>query len=173
MAFRDRVAQATVDTMAICLMVLFGLMLAQGAVAQVPTPGATDELERRFKLADRDGDGTLSSAEAKQSGWFLEQSERFESMDRDKSGTVTLFEITQSVAAKLKEWAGADSDGDGRVTETEAKQRSGSIAEAFLRADTDRDHVVTRDEYERASQRSYYDNVDLPSVAPNIIEKRF
>ena len=99
--------------------------------------------------------------------------DRFDTLDHDGNGTVTLFELTESISAKMKEWLGADSDGDGKVTEKEAKKSSHSLTDVFTRADANGDRAVTREEYEQFSQRSYYNNVDMPSVVPNIIEKRF
>ena len=130
------------------------------------------ELERRFRKADLDGDGKLSTVEAKQASWFVDEVQRFDSIDSDHSGTVTLVEITAAIAGQVADWLGADIDKDGRVSEAEAK-RQNRLSSAFGNADADRDGQVTRDEIERLSQRSYYRDAELPAVAPNIIEKRF
>jgi Ca2+-binding EF-hand superfamily protein len=147
-------------------------MLAVSAQGQMETPMATDELARRFRQADRDGDGKLSPAEAQQASWFVDEVDRFERIDRDRSGTVTLAEIGEAIAAEVAGWLGADTDKDGRVSETEAKTQ-GTLADRFSSADADRNGMVTRDEIERLSQRSYYRDAELPAIAPNIIEKRF
>lgn len=153
-------------------LLLAAVIVCASAVGAQPTPGSSGELEQRFRLADRDGDGKLSSQEARQASWFVDEVHRFESVDRDHSGTVTLAEIGEAIAAEVADWWGADIDRDGRVTEAEAKSKRG-LAETFGSADADRDGAVTRAELERLSQRSYYRDAELPSVAPNIIEKRF
>lgn len=150
------------------------MLLLAGAVAAEPTPGAPGGslMEQRFRQADRNGDGMLSAEEARNSAWFTDQDEGFNSVDRDHSGTVTLAEVGEAIARQVSEWLGADTDHDGRVSETEA-QAHNRLRDSFERADADRDHVVTRDEAESMSQRTYYRDAELPSVAPNIIEKRF
>jgi hypothetical protein len=47
------------------------------------------------------------------------------------------------------------------------------LSDSFGRADADGDGVITRTEVEGLSQRTYYRDAEMPSVAPNIIEKRF
>jgi Ca2+-binding EF-hand superfamily protein len=142
-------------------------LLPVAALAESPS-----SLEERFRLADRDRDGALSAAEAGQANWFVEQMDRFQSLDADGSGTVTLVEIGAAISMQVQEWMEADTDGDGRISSAEAKARSGSVGDVFRRADNG-DGTVTRDELENFSQRSYYEHGDLPSVAPNIFEKRF
>lgn len=147
-------------------------VLTSSAWGQPETPAMDDdELARRFREADRDGDGKLSAAEAKQASWFVDEVQRFDSIDRDRSGTVTLAEIGQAIAEQIADWLGADVDRDGVVSESEARE-SGKIS-AFGSADADRNGVLTRAEIERLSQRSYYRDAELPAIAPNIIEKRF
>lgn len=156
-------------------LVLLLVLLLPGVAFAEPTPQtrAQSELERRFRLADRDGDGALSAWEAREGGWFVDRREDFEGIDRNRSGTVTLFEIITALSEKVNEWLAADTDGDGRVSETEAKRRSGFFEQVFGVADADHDGHVTREEIELFSQRAYYRDAELPSVAPNIIEKRF
>jgi Ca2+-binding EF-hand superfamily protein len=147
------------------------MLVYGGAVdAQSATDGT--DLARRFRQADRDGDGKLSEEEARASPWFTDEVKHFDGIDRDHNGTVTLAEIGEAIAGQVSEWLGADTDHDGRVSEGEAKANS-RLREAFNRADADGDRVVTRDEAERMSERTYYRDAELPSVAPNIIEKRF
>jgi Ca2+-binding EF-hand superfamily protein len=172
--FRGRPVRATMYHMITVLVLLFTLLMPGAATAE-PTPetAGRDELERRFRLADRDGDGVLSAAEARQGGWFVDRMEDFERIDRDRSGTITLFEIVGALSEKVQDWLGADADQDGRVSEAEAKRRPGIFGQVFRDADRDGDGYVTREEIELLSQRSYYRDAELPSVAPNIIEKRF
>jgi len=155
---------------AVGVSLFFAVLLPQTAAAD-PLPDNT-ELKRQFQLADRDGDGKLSRSEAQQSGWLANQMQRFEDIDRDHSGTITLVEITQAVARQVKNWMSADTDHDGRVTEEEARRRPG-LSKMFGQADANGDGVLTADELEHFSERSYYSHTELPSVAPNIIEKRF
>jgi hypothetical protein len=155
------------------IVVLWALLRGAAAAEPGAPPGADDELARRFRLADRNGDGTLSRAEAQQAGWFVDKMERFESIDRDDSGTVTLAEIATAIAEQVQDWLGADTDHDGRVTEAEAARRPGSFSKVLKDADADGDRAATRAELEGLSQRGYYEHSELPPVAPNIIEKRF
>jgi Ca2+-binding EF-hand superfamily protein len=141
-----------------------------------PTPQERldkSELQRRLLLADTDGNGAISREEAAQAGLFVDMPRGFDSVDSDHNGTVTLEELAQALAAEVGSWMKADADADGRVTEAEAQKQSPSFVEAFRRADINHDKVVTRTEFELFSQRSYYHTGELPSVAPNIIEKRF
>lgn len=142
------------------------------AVDPTPTVRVSRELEDRFRAADRDGDGALSPAEAEQANWFGKQVDRFERLDADGSGTVTLVEIGAAISAQVQEWLGADTDRDGRVSAAEAQAQSEALADAFRTID-DGDGALTREELESLSQRSYYEHSELPSVAPNIFEKRF
>ena len=64
-----------------------------------------------------------------------------------------------------------DTDRDGRISAAEAA-RHGELGKTFGRID-DGDGYVTTEELELFGERSYYDHGDLPSVAPNIFEKRF
>lgn len=154
------------------LLVLLFLPVGALAADATPTDGMSEELVRRFRLADRDRDGALSPAEAKQANWFGEQVNRFESLDADRSGTVTLVEIGAAITSRVQEWLGADTDGDGRISAAEAQAQSGTLADAFRTGD-DGDGSLTREELESLSQRSYFEHSELPSVAPNIFEKRF
>jgi Ca2+-binding EF-hand superfamily protein len=151
------------------------LLVAWVAIAAAQTtPTAAPEsnlLAEHFRQADHDGDGVLSAAEAQQAAWFVKP-EQFNTLDRDHSGTVTLLEIATAISQQVQEWLATDSDGDGRITASEAR-RQPTLADVWRRADIDADGVITRVELEEFSQRYYYGHSELPSVAPNIIEKRF
>ncbi len=134
-------------------------------------PPSNSGLAESFRKADVNGDGALSIEEARQAGFGL--SETFAAVDTDGSGTVTLFEIGEALHRKMSEWANADADGDGEVTEDEAKKGSTAILNAFLKADANTDHQVSREEYQSYSVRQMYRNVEMPSVYPNIIDKKF
>ena len=151
--------------------VLLMAFFAAGASADpTPTPGSPKEMERRFRRADQNGDGALSRQEMMQAGWLVEEQDRFNTVDKDLSGTVTLAEIGSAIAAQVQKWLAADTDGDGRVSEMEA--HDGSLSATFRHLD-DGDGYLTTQELERYGQRSYYETGELPSVAPNIIERHF
>lgn len=157
----------------ICFLFFLTLLPGGSIMADAtPTPGATSDLEQRFRLADRDRDNALSRSEAADAGWFGKQVDRFESLDIDNSGTVTLAEIVTGVASQVDSWMSADTDRDGRITAAEAQRQPDSLGRVFSQVD-DGKGAVTRDELETFSQRSYYQHGDLPAVAPNIIERRF
>lgn len=151
--------------------ILCALLLA-GSVLADPTPAlrSQGEIEKRFLVADRNGDGALSRQEMEQAGWMAKEQDRFNTLDSDHSGTVTLAEIGSAVAAQVRQWLAADTDRDGRVSAQEAQ--SGSLGATFRTID-DGDGYLTTQELEHFGQRNYYEQGELPSVAPNIIEKRF
>jgi len=139
-----------------------------------PAPARESRFAERFRQADTNGDGVITPDEARAARlWF---SEDFNSVDTDRSGTVTLFELGQALQQRLGRWLSdfdaADANHDGRVTEDEAK-RAPSVAGAFSTIDRNKRHAVTRPEYESYAIDRLYRHSELPSVAPNIIEKRF
>lgn len=146
-------------------------LLFGGAQAQT-TPGAAGrDLEQRFLAADSNADGALSRQEIEQAGWLKDRPERFNSIDTDRSGTVTLAEIGSALTKQVQEWLAADTDWDGRISAAEAGSLS-SLRAVFERVD-DGDGYVTSEELQRFGESSYYGAGDLPSVAPNIFEKKF
>lgn len=162
----SRIVQWTL--VAICLMVA-------GVVKAQSTPGPTipsipPELERKFKQADIAQKGGLNKIEATSAGFAVEGS--FENIDTDSDKIITLYEIGGYLTEKARVWNNADSDGDGVVSRSEA-DKSPSLAQVFTRADRDGDGVVRKEEHEAFSQTSLYQNVDLPYVVPNIINKKF
>ncbi len=155
------------------------MLVAVGAPAAAQLPGATVEVPdsqfaARFRQADANGDGVITEAEARAAGlWFTDDLDK---VDTDRSGTVTLFEMTQALQQGLKRWMAerdaADTNRDGELSEEEAA-RAPSIATVFSSVDLNKDRSVSRPEYESYAIERMYRNPDLPSVAPNIIEKRF
>lgn len=143
------------------------------------TPGATGEPQdsrfaERFRQADANGDGRITEEEARAAGlWFTQD---FNSVDTDRNGTVTLFELSQALQQRLSRWLSdfdaADANHDGRVSEDEAA-RAPRIAEAFTTIDRNKHREVSRQEYESYAIDRMYRDSELPSVAPNIFEKRF
>ena len=149
-----------------------------GAIwAQTPKPtghGKESLFAERFRQADTNGDGVITDAEARAAGlWFKDD---FNSVDTDRSGTVTLFELGQALQQRLNRWLSdfdaADADHDGRLTEDEVK-RAPSIATMLTHLDRTKHPTVSRPEYESYAIERLYRDSDLPSVAPNIFEKRF
>lgn len=152
-------------------LILLATLLPGGAQAQPTATPAGRELAQRFLLADRNSDGALSRQEVEQAGWLTEQRNRFDALDTDRSGTVTLVELSAAVASQVRQWLGADTDRDGRISAAEAAAH-GDLGKTFGRID-DGDGFITTEELELFGARSYYQHGDLPSVAPNIFERRF
>jgi Ca2+-binding EF-hand superfamily protein len=161
------------------LFLLFASCLAIVApVAAQPAalPSTDAPLEEAFRQADADHNGALTRNEAIRAKLSLSDKKTFDGVDSDHNGVVTLFELGDALQARIRSWASdlgsADRDRDGEISEDEARSTA-SLSDIFRRADSNRDGKVDRDEYETFSRRNLYGNVDLPSVAPNIFEKKF
>jgi Ca2+-binding EF-hand superfamily protein len=157
--------------------VLLSAMLSAVASAQTPVVAPLDPaLEETFRRADLDTDGALSRNEAIRAKLSLSEKKTFDSIDQDRNGLVTLLEMGEALQARIRGWSSdlesADRDGDGELSEAEAETTS-AMSQIFQRADENRDGKLNRAEYESFSRRNLYGNVDLPSVVPNIFEKRF
>jgi Ca2+-binding EF-hand superfamily protein len=158
------------------LVAVAAIAVTLASLAQTPpATGAPDkQFTERIRQADTNGDGVISEAEARAAGlWFTQD---LGSADTDHSGTVTLFEFGQALQQRLNRWlsdlASVDTNHDGVVTQDEARRVPG-IAEAFTTIDRNKDRAVSRDEYDASTIDRIYRSSELPSVAPNIIEKRF
>ncbi len=161
------------------LLIVAAIVVVLAGAAWPQTPGATGEARdsrfaEHFRQADTNGDGRITEDEARAAGlWFTQD---FNSVDTDRNGTVTLFELSQALQQRLSRWLSdfdaADANHDGRVSEDEAA-RAPSIAEAFTTIDRNKHRAVSRPEYESYAIDRLYRNAELPSVAPNIFEKRF
>jgi len=132
------------------------------------------EFAERFRLADKNQDGIITESEARAAGlWFRND---FNSVDADHSGTITLFELgtalQQRVGGSLSDFDAADTNHDGRLTEDELP-RATTVTEFLTTMKRSGSSPVTRDEYESYAIERMYRDSELPSVAPNIIEKRF
>ncbi len=157
------------------LRLAFAVLCSAGvAAAQAPRAATPDllprDVETRFKVADLDGSGGLSRDEAERGGYDV--SNRFTAVDRDGDRIITLEEITTYLAGQARDWASADRDGDGTLTREEASA-SPTLASIFANADRDNDGVLRKEEHAAWSQTTLYQNVDLPYVVPNIINKKF
>jgi hypothetical protein len=148
------------------------LLAAAPALAQStqPTPDLLPQDVRvRFETADLDESGGLTKDEAIKGGF---SSTAFAQVDRDGDQIVTVTEIATYLGDRAAEWAGADTDKDGTITAEEADQ-SPKIRSVFSSADQDHDGTLRQQEHERWAQTSLMQNVDLPVVVPNIINKKF
>ena len=94
------------------------------------------------------------------------------SVDKDNDHIVTVTEIAVYLTDRAREWSDADTDHDGTISESEA-QGAPTIRSIFSTADQDHDGTLRRQEHERWAQTSLMQNVDLPVVVPNIINKKF
>ena len=149
------------------------LLIAGVAGAQstpAPTiPKVPPELEPKFKQADINQRGGLDKPQATSAGFAVEGRSRPSTTTRTASSRCTRSAATWP---RRGAWTTADSDGDGSISRSEADQ-SPSLANIFTQADRDGDGIVRKEEHEAFSQTSLYQNVDLPYVVPNIINKKF
>jgi Ca2+-binding EF-hand superfamily protein len=156
---------------------VFAIVFAAPVAAQTAALPPTDAaLGEAFRQADADGNGALTRNEAIRAKLSLSDKKTFNSVDTDHNGVVTLLELGDALQARIRSWASdvgsADRDGDGEISEDEARSNS-SLSEIFRTADRNRNGKMDQAEYETFSRRNLYGNVDLPSVAPNIFEKKF
>jgi len=141
------------------------------AVGQpAPTPDLVPrEVKVKFEVADMDSSGSMTRDEAIKGGFT---SKAFAAVDTDKDQIVTLWEIGAYLTDRSKQWDGADTNHDGRISRQEA-EAAPEIKRAFDQADTDHDGILRKQEHEAWAQGTLYQNVDLPFVVPNIINKKF
>ena len=137
---------------------------------KIEIPDLSPAVQDRFTQADKNGSGGLDRAEAATAGFAVEKN--FDSIDSDHDHIITLYEITVYLSRKTKEWKDADTNGDGEISREEAA-KSPTLSGIFTQADRDNDGVVRKEEQEAFSQTTLYQNVDLPYVVPNIINKKF
>lgn len=143
---------------------------AMAAAQPAPTPDLLPaDVRARFETSDLDRSGHLTRDEAIKGGYA---GALFDSVDQDGDQLITLTEIATYLGERTKEWASADRDGDGVITREEA-EASPRLRESFSAADRDNDGLLRRQEHEAWAQTTLYQNVDLPVVVPNIINKTF
>lgn len=148
------------------------LLAAAPALGQgkQPTPDLLPQDVRiRFQTSDLDQSGGLTQDEAIKGGF---SSTAFQQVDKDGDQIVTVTEIATYLGDRAKEWANADTDHDGAITAQEA-DNAPNIKSVFSTADQNSDGVLRQQEHERWAQTTLMQNVDLPVVVPNIINKKF
>lgn len=154
------------------------LLVAAAAQAQpaptlaprMPTPDLIPrDVQVRFESADLDNSGHLTRDEAIKGGF---SGDAFAAVDKDNDRIVTVYEIGVYLTDKTKAWADADKDGDGSISRDEAAA-SPTLKDTFDKADNDADGILRKQEHEAWAQTTLYQNVDLPYVVPNIINKKF
>ncbi|MEO8604448.1 MAG: hypothetical protein ABI629_17890 [bacterium] len=147
------------------------LLWGVAATAQPkPTPDLVPrEVTVKFEVADLDNSGSLTRDEAIKGGF---SANAFGAVDADKDGTVTLFEIGSYLVTRNKQWEGADTNHDGYISKDEAAAVP-DLKRSFDQADADHDGILRKQEHEAWAQTTLYQNVELPYVVPNIINKKF
>jgi len=126
------------------------LTLAMVSSAAVAADSGATRMERAFKKADKDNDGTLTREEAKA---LPRVAKSFDQIDTDKDGKVSLDEIYASakkVAKEIEEedkarFDAADKDHDGTLDPDEAKAFP-RISRSFDQIDANKDGKVSQDE---------------------------
>jgi len=152
------------------LVTAFLLVAASVAGQGASTPDLLPrDVRIRFQTADLDQSGGLTRDEAIKGGY---SSGALAAVDTDGDQIVTVAEIATYLTTRAREWASADTDHDDVVTAAEA-ERSPMLKSMFPTADYDRDGTLRKQEHEAWAQTSLYQNVDLPVVVPNIINKKF
>ena len=108
--------------------------------------------EERWKAADKDGNGSLSRAEADASMPHL--AKKFDRVDANHDGQVSHDEMQAFHATHMKHspeemaahFQAADRNGDGVIDPAEAKADMPMLAEHFAEVDANHDGKVTLDE---------------------------
>src|SRR5215470_14879556 len=147
------------------------LWLVMPAAAWPQTPGVSTEPETQNAKppapSGNEGRRSLTEQEIDNGRFFSH--EQGNSVDTDGNGTVTIFELGDSVRKRITT-GHSSPGGDGTSPAAgPTPQFKASKNAASHRVDSSRQ----RSTYESFRSRQMNETGSLPSVAPNIIEKRF
>lgn len=133
-------------------------------------PAAKARVDQQFRAADKNGDGALSPAEARNGMPAL--AGLFDRVDSNHDGRITRDELEAAYAGRarksLQAFERADVNHDGVLTEAELVKRASSSYSGIATIDANHDGKVTRDEYSRYVEQHYY----LPlgrNIVPNVL----
>jgi len=156
-------------------MLLLIFSFASTAFAQSPEitgrPQDKAQFDKRFRAADKDGDGTLTREEARRSMPSVYR--RFNEIDTDKDGKVTRGEIEAAFSKRANEerqrFKALDANGDGVITRDEILRHNASASSRAIDSiDTNKDGNISQSELDGFIQRRYYHDLDR-GIAPNVI----
>src|SRR5262245_10293489 len=147
------------------------LWLVMPAAAWPQTPGVSTEPETQNAKppapSGNEGRRSLTEQESHNGRFFAP--EPGNTLDSDGNGTVTIFELGDSVRKRItKERSSADTGGESPSGAPTPQFKAPKNA-AARRVDSS----GQRSTYESFRSRQMNETGSLPSVAPNIIEKRF
>jgi Ca2+-binding EF-hand superfamily protein len=131
-------------------------------------------MQERFRLADKDGDGALSKAEAE--AGMPRMAKHFDAIDVNKDGKITQDELRAYRAKRHAQWKEhggrgghrdpeamkkhfaerfkqADADGDGSLSKAEAEKSMPRLAQHFDEIDSNRDGKITQDEIKASMEK--------------------
>lgn len=146
----------TRKTLLLAALLLPGLALAQPPSGSQPQ-GPKQSAAERFRQADKDGNGMLSSEEAKA---FPNLEKHFDKIDSNQDGQISKDEMRAFKKARKQarkhrgeeRFSKADTDHDGSLTRDEAEKGGlKRIAQNFDAIDANKDGKVSKDEL-----RTYY-----------------
>jgi len=148
--------------------------LAFPALAQSPEIAGRPEdkarFDKRFRGADKDGDGALSREEARRSMPSIHR--LFSEIDADKDGKVTREEIEAAFNKRAREehqrLKTLDADRDGVITGEEIKRNASAPSRVIDSIDADKDGKISQTELDGFIQRRYYWDMDR-KIAPNVM----
>ncbi|MFV0337308.1 MAG: hypothetical protein ACK5LK_03580 [Chthoniobacterales bacterium] len=122
---------------------LFGMLILSGCST---TPDESTALEKRFKRADQDGNGSISRKEYED--FMIEQ--MFVQFDKNGNGTVSEAEFIAD-GGTAKTFKKLNRSGSGQLTLEEAKSSKlirDHLATPFNEADANKSGSVTWDEFQ-------------------------
>lgn len=152
-----------------------GVFLFVGsALGQSPEPAGRPQdkarIDKRFRAADKDGDGVLTREEARKGMPSLYR--MFDQVDADKDGKVTREELEAAFQARARREAARlkalDADRDNVLTADEISRNAASSQRVLGEIDANRDGRITRDELETFIGRRYYWDLDR-RITPNVL----